>query len=85
MDNTIHLTPDVKAKELIYKFTTHTQLFNESRGWYSDVNAAKNCAIISVDELISSYSAYTGMHDQDFFDSELKYWQQVRTAIQNLK
>jgi hypothetical protein len=44
---------------------------------------AKQCALICVDELIESYGNYTGMYDQDFFDSEKRYWQQVKSHIEN--
>jgi len=45
---------------------------------------AKQCAFVTVDELISSYSQYTGMHDQEFFDSERKYWESVKSELQTL-
>jgi hypothetical protein len=50
----------------------------------SYVKSAKLCALICVDELISSYAQYTGMYDQDFFDSEREYWQSIKAEINKL-
>ncbi len=66
-----------KAKELVEKCT-----FERKDGHENYV--AKQCALIAVDELINSWCAYTGMYEQQFFDSELKYWEQVKTEIEKL-
>jgi len=70
------MTPKEKAKELVKKFT-YCQ-----RGFINTVS--KQCALIAVDEIIDSYSEYKNMHDQEFLDADVKYWQQVKTEIKNL-
>lgn len=78
------MNPEEKAKELVEKFKAHTQQFNESKGWYEDIEAAKACALICVSELISDWRQYKGMYEQGIFDSELTYWVEVRESIQKL-
>jgi hypothetical protein len=47
--------------------------------------SAKECATIVSDELINHLSPYKGMYDQDFFDADFKYWQEVKEHIKNMK
>ena len=65
------MTPKEKAKELFNK------MFCSSRS--IEVEQAKKCALIAVDEIINSRPAIT--------DSQIEYknyWQEVKTEIQNL-
>lgn len=77
-------TPEEKKNELIEKFKKYA---NEQSPTSYDYNAsehkknAKQCAAICVEQLIESFGAYTGMHDQEFFDSERNYWQQVLNLL----
>lgn len=64
-----------RAIELIEKFTMDNTRNGERNGI--------KCALIAVDELIKSNSI-TGMYDQDFFDSEINYWINVKNEIQKL-
>lgn len=75
------MTPKEKAKQLVDRYKN---LCPHPTEIYLDTDEAKLCAVITVDELIGSYAAYSGMYDQEFFDSERNYWQQVRTEIENL-
>jgi hypothetical protein len=61
----------------------HTRSFNHLQFKMID-DISKKIAINLVDETIKSFSQYSGMHDQEFFDSEAQYWQQVKTEINKL-
>jgi hypothetical protein len=45
---------------------------------------AKRFALIAVDELIETFSRFNGMYDQEVFDLELLFWQEVKSEIQKL-
>jgi hypothetical protein len=72
------MTPKQKAKDLIKKFTI---IADDSNGiYYMDI-ATKEKALIAVNEIIdSSPMYYTGFE----FESNLEYWQQVKTEIKKL-
>lgn len=65
-----------KAKELVDRYVPFTPAEEEPEYLY-----AKQCALICVDEIIESYSKYSGMHDQEFFNSEITFWQEVKNQI----
>ena len=58
------MTPKEKAQELFTKFSSNTVHYD----------AAKQCALIAVDEIIKII--HTNMED--------KYWQEVKQEIENL-
>jgi predicted proteasome-type protease len=67
------MTPKEKAKELIDKF------------WYSlsiTLEQAKQCALIAVDEIISSNPHSNPLNTN--VESTMNYWQQVKQEIQAL-
>lgn len=68
MDNT---TVEEKAGLLIAKFAAYTLS-------YRNEFAAKQCALICVDEIIKVIPMYTGNLNPYWL-----YWQSVRTAIEN--
>jgi hypothetical protein len=65
------MTPKEKANELFEKF------FQES-----DLSAAKGCALIAVDEILSDYKNYL-MHENTEYKG-LMYWQEVKKEIELL-
>jgi|LakMenE18May11ns_1017448.scaffolds.fasta_scaffold8779948_2 hypothetical protein len=65
------MTPKEKAKELIDNFLPH------STG-NSNINEAKQCALIAVDEILNN----DGFTQFDIYLTE--YWQQVKQEIINL-
>lgn len=80
------MTAVEKAKELVNEkyyqpLTLHLNVNNNSKQMWE---YAKLCALIAVKELIKSFGEYTGMHDQEFFDSERLYWEQVKVEIEKL-
>ena len=46
------MKPKEKAKELIEKFIEPTKVPNIKHIWVEDIDAAKQCALIAVDEMI---------------------------------
>jgi len=68
------MTPKEKAKDLfdkIYKL--------DNRAWY---DTAKQCALIAVDEVISSNPHSNPLNTN--VESTMEYWQQVKQEIQAL-
>lgn len=75
------ITAKETAIELVEKYY-YIKFLQEFGGM--DYELAKQCAIIAVDEIIDTLSKYTGMHDQEFFDADVKFYEQVKTEINNL-
>ncbi len=81
------MTPEEKAKELVEKFLKAID-YNGYRD-FTDLQASKQCAIICVDETLSStpYSPYDGSYyelPQDRIDAAIEYWIQVKVEITKL-
>lgn len=66
------MTPKEKAKELVNKFYNCRVL---------DFDAAKQCALIAVDEIIISMPMIPAFIDDD---NGVNYWQEVRQEIEKL-
>jgi hypothetical protein len=76
------MTPKEKAKELTNKYFKGSDLLYHDLSWIQ----AKECAIIACEEILKTFDEeWTKL---DFWTSELeeviKYWQQVKTEIENL-
>lgn len=67
---------DGKAKELVEKFMYELMFITNIA---DRLPIAKQCALICVDEMMLSYEAEDGDHATQYY-----YWQQVRTAINQL-
>jgi len=65
------MTPKEKAKELIDKFMPHSS-------GNSNNNEAKQCALISVDEMICVLTDLNGIYN---ITPALTYWQEVRQEM----
>jgi hypothetical protein len=68
------MTPKEKARELFTKFSSNTVHYD----------AAKQCAIIAVDEIIKTDM----LIDEDTFvetPSYLQYWKEVKQELEKLK
>ena len=72
------MNPKEKANELVDKFTEPTKVPNIKMIWIEDILAAKQCALICVDEI----SNEQGMIYHT--DGTLDYWQQVKLEIKKL-
>lgn len=71
------MTPKQKAKQLVERFYTakdsHGTIICEFN------SCAKQCALITVDEILSVIPMYTGN-----LNPKWKYWQEVKQEIQKL-
>ena len=71
------------AEELVNKFIKPTIKWNPINGvgYYNDINAAKECALITVDEVISNIEPSVSM---DVISERIKYWEEIKKEINNL-
>jgi hypothetical protein len=79
------MTPKEKALEICDKYFTITQ----ESSFVNDIDAAKQCAIIAVDEIINAepLNPHHGGYYELVADRVLDvkaYWEQVKTEIKNL-
>jgi hypothetical protein len=70
------MTPKEKAKELFDKMF----LIIENKGMYDDLYNAKQCALITVAEILD---VITGIYDYDF-EKLNPYWEEVKKEIDAL-
>jgi hypothetical protein len=88
------MTPKEKAEELVSRFIVHTNLFNpdnpNNNGWEKDIDSAKKCALIAVDEILNdlkeSLEIAEGLHPhaKGLISGSLVAWQKVKTEIEKL-
>ncbi len=73
------MTPKEKAKELVSKYIHFTKQSNGANG---TIYNSKQCALISVDEIILA-----NPHSNTFTNVEystMEYWKEVKQEIENL-
>ena len=78
-----------KSKELVDKFMPHTDCAGDgatsSEARQINLNHAKRCALICVDEIIAEYaSLHGGLVNAILRTERVVYWQRVRTEIEAL-
>ena len=74
------MTPKEKAIELANIYLDITKRSLDIEGWFYDVDIAKQCALILVDEIIkSNYKVLSGVKPS-FYD----YWIEVKQEIEKL-
>lgn len=66
------MTPEEKASQLVDKMDGFT---------YED---CKRNAIVCVKEILDCLRKYSGMHDQEFIDSDIAYYVSVQIEIEKL-
>ncbi len=71
------MTPQDKAKELVDKYD-ETLTYLESKA------KAKRCALIAVDEILNNFGTLTEGKEHYAAYSTIKYYQEVKTEIENL-
>ena len=81
------MTPKEKAEELIKKFIIPTEKWNpiNGDGYYNDINASKQCALVAVDEIIQTLN--WDIRDLDVRGSVIDlivYWREVKGEIEKL-
>lgn len=72
------MTPKDKANELIMKFIPPTRQFDERDGWHNYIDAAKECSLITVNEIISV------IENGNPIESQYNYWQLVKQELLKL-
>jgi len=70
-----------KAKELYNRFFIEVPFLQSNNDLRDDMNAAKRCALIAVDEIIKEYGTYFKININDKYVS---YWQEVKEQIKKL-
>lgn len=75
------LTPQEEAIALVKQFRNilESPLIRGMRE-----SEAKECAIICIDKVIEAFSQYKGMHDQEFINADVAYFQQVKIEINKI-
>ena len=76
------MTPREKAKELFRKFIAPTQQWDDVDGYITDEYNAKQCALITVNEIINSNPHSNPMNTNGF--STMDYWMEVKQEIDKL-
>ena len=73
------MTPEEKAKELIYRFSTPLKVFDELKGWviHLDSSKAKGHALTAVDELIEQ--CY-----KNGINYSYNFWKEVKQEIEKI-
>ena len=80
------MKPKEKATELFSKyFDLKWQCYRNNKTSIKSMTklSAKHCALLAVDELIKSWN-FSGRYEQEIFDAEKEFWQQVKTEIEKL-
>lgn len=73
-----------KAKELVDRFKAVESLreVTKKHKMYLNIIEAKQCALICVEEVLKTYEEYDENYEP--VKTYLKYWQGVKTEIENL-
>lgn len=78
------MNPKAKAENLIEKFIANTKIWNdEQKVWEDCIESAKRCALITVDEIISTYTN----KDKTYYllPEEVGYWKEVEKELLKIK
>jgi hypothetical protein len=79
------MTAKDKAKQIVSKFTSATMTLVADYEWVDDIQSAKQCALITVDEILKSnpsYEDYGG--DGWILIDNSAYWDEVKQEIELL-
>ena len=69
------MKPKLKAEELVNHFNPYV-------GY--KYNAAKQCALIAVDEIIKAIKTIEADYHEGYMDGDIREWQSVKIEIENL-
>ena len=75
------MTPKEKAIELYNKFFKTVPFLTAGCHPLDDYNAAKQCALIAVDEIINVLTDINGIYN---ITPAITYWQEVKKEIEKL-
>jgi len=74
------MTPKEKAIELVDKYIPLSLRLYSEYEWVEEIDSAKQCALIAVDELIEFAYNYTDYNEK----STKEYWQEVKQEIEKI-
>jgi hypothetical protein len=78
------MTPKEKAKELYNKFFRSVPFLSKGCHPMDDYNAAKQCALIAVDEIIKVFNPENWGLEMDSAFESIEYWDKVKKEIEAL-
>lgn len=91
------MTPKEKAEELVGKFKKHSKenrtSLGATPGKFKNINHSKQCALLTVDEIIESRKEDKGFNDtllsraSEYWTAHpmyLTYWREVKQEIEKL-
>ena len=76
------MTPKEKAIELVDKYIPLSLRLYSDYEWVEEIDSAKQCALIAVDEIDLLLQNSTPKDDPYANLSSLEYWQQVKQEIE---
>jgi hypothetical protein len=81
------MTPKEKAEQLVIKMYQPLPASKEAEKgkehlYYNQYNAAKECALIAVDEILTEMSDYFDKYDCTDTLSKIEYWTEVKQEIE---
>jgi Mn-dependent DtxR family transcriptional regulator len=81
------MTPQEKARELVNKYIPLTVRLIADYDWVEDIDSAKQCALIAVDQVIEMLDVVCESKSYDPFEApmyDLKEWKQIKEEIEKL-
>jgi hypothetical protein len=82
------MKPIEKAKSLLKKFTEPTQDWSDANGWVENLDNAKECCLILInerlDELKFTHVGYGKGIIEGYQKTKNKYWQEVKAEIERM-
>jgi hypothetical protein len=76
----MELTPKVKAKEFVNKFSTKLPFYSEK----DNLSKSKQCALIAIDEMIKEMTDLYKSHNSIDNFNRLNFWFEVKRELNNL-
>lgn len=78
------MTSKEKAEELVGLYAPFSNIYDEEIGWVDDIDSAKQCALICVDEILSASTIKLSETDSCKFVYIDDFWMEVKKEIEKL-
>jgi hypothetical protein len=76
------MTPQEKAEDIVRKYSTYVVMW--TGGVETERQNVKQCALITVQEIISEMSDYYDEYDCTKTLKKIEYWQEVKNELEKL-
>ena len=76
------MTPKEKAEDIVRKYSTYVVMW--TGGVETERQNVKQCALITVQEIISEMSDYYDEYDCTKTLKKIEYWQEVKNELEKL-